>query len=84
MKNTQEHSTEKENSLVDSNGSPPLSGTGIEKFSDNVRPFFCIDTSESENQTNQGGTAEIKTRPLQQETVQWTGFLYKRTGNTDE
>ncbi len=76
MKNTREHSTEKVKSLVDSNGRPPLQGIGIEKLFDNVSPFFCIDTSESVNQTNQGGTAEIITRPLQQETVQWTGFLF--------
>lgn len=76
MKNTREHSTEQVKTLVDSNGGPPLQGAGIEKPSGNVSTFFRIDTSESEIQTNQGGTAEIITRPLHQETVQWTGFLH--------
>lgn len=69
MKNTREHPTEQGKTPVDSDGRPPLQGAGIEKqwvYCRHSPALFRTEVSESVRQTNQGGTAEIMTRPLQQ------------------
>ncbi len=67
LNNAREHPTEQESSSVGPDGSPPLQGSGIERQGLLKEPqVFPYRWSGSVYKTNQGGTAEIITRPLQQ------------------